>query len=68
MYPDTGYLGGDVSADERRRLRDKHLRDRPIADYGFHNQCRCGGTEYTLWRARYYCVRCGRWKRHLRPA
>ena len=60
---DTGYLGGDVSMAERHRMRDKYLRGRASQNLGWRAQCRCGGTVYTRWRRRWYCVRCARWVR-----
>ncbi len=60
---DTGILGGDVSMGKRFRLRNKYLASRTGVDLGYRRQCRCGGTIYTLWRRRWYCVACGRWVR-----
>ena len=63
----SGYLGGDVSMEERYRLRDKHIT--PIAcravDAGVRDQCRCGEMRWVKWRGRWYCVRCARWVRRL---
>lgn len=61
----TGRLGGDVAWSECRRLINKYLAGRPVIDHGLDRQCRCGGTAYTQWRRRWYCVRCGRWVRQF---
>lgn len=59
----TGYLGGDVSMDERHKLIARHLKHKSGIDFSYRFMCRCGST----WRVRYrnvwYCNRCGRWTR-----
>lgn len=61
--PNTGYLGGNASFNERRRLLKKYILDKPAVDKGMRSQCRCGNTVYTLWRKRWHCRRCGAWIR-----
>lgn len=61
----TGYLGGDVTMEVRYRMRDRYLSRRPSVDLGWRAQCRCGATQYTHWRARWYCTTCARWVRRL---
>lgn len=57
----SGYLGGDVSMEQRYRLRDRYLTALPAVDLGWRNQCRCGSMVYAKWRGRWYCKRCARW-------
>ena len=64
----TGSMGGDCSMGERYRLRDKHLRDRPVVDLGSRAQCRCGATIKALWRRRWHCTLCARWTRSYKAS
>jgi hypothetical protein len=59
----SGYIGGNLSFDERKPLiADLNRRETwRRHDLGVRHQCRCGATVYLWLRKRFYCLKCGRW-------